>query len=216
MSVTIGNPKVTQPAAIPHTLSPFPCIDFVNSRFTDHTGTGEVFDRLHSAEWREWFAQRCGVTPHRPASVATFRGLAQLRDVLRTLLESGRPPDNATLAQLNAVLGAADQVWELSRVQRTTRLNLTWRNADWAAVMSSTVASYGELLASGGIQRVRVCANPGCTFIFFDESRNRSRRWCESAACGNLVKVRAHRSRKRQVLASRTAKSIVSRRPALQ
>ncbi len=214
MDVTMASAKVTQPAAIPHTLSPFSCIDFVNSRFTDHTGTGEVFDRLQSAEWREWFAQRCGVIPHRPASVATIRALAQLRDVVRNLLESGRPPDNATLAQLNEVLGAADQVWELSRARRNTRLSLTWRNADWAAVMSAAVASYGELLASGRIRRVKVCANPGCTFIFFDESRNRSRRWCESAACGNLVKVRAHRARQRRALAVRTRKSIASRRPA--
>ncbi len=193
-----GGNGLRQPAAIPHTLSPYTCIDFVNSRFTDHTGSGEVFDRLESPEWRLWYAQRCGVTPERQPSRATVTVLRDLRDVLRTLLESGRPPGNSTLAHLNRFLGAPDRFWEMSRLQRTTHLNLRWRREDWPAVMSATVASYAELLTSGGIRRVKVCGNPDCTFMFFDKSRNRSRRWCESAACGNLVKVRAHRARRQR------------------
>ena len=187
-------------APIPHTLSHYTCIDFVNSRFTDHTGTGEVFDRLQSPEWRAWYAERCGLTPRRAASPATVRTMMQLRDLLRPLLESGRPPDVVTTARLNRVLGAAEQVWELSRTQRNIGLHLTWRHADWAAVMAATVASYAELLAGGGAGRVKVCGNPDCTFMFYDESRNRSRRWCETAACGNLVKVRAHRARRQRAV----------------
>jgi predicted RNA-binding Zn ribbon-like protein len=190
------------PDPIPHTLSPYTCIDFVNSRYTDHTGTGEVFDRLESREWREWYAGRCGVTPSRPASAATVRTLMDLRRVVRKLLESGRHPYGATLSHLNDVLSAPDQFWELSRLQRTTRLRLSWRRPDWPAVMAATAASYAELLASGGVSRVRACENPDCTFLFFDESRNRSRRWCESAACGNLVKVRAHRARRQRAAAT--------------
>lgn len=206
--------KVTHPAAIPHTLSPYTCIDFVNSRFTDHTGTGEVFDRLQSPEWRDWYARRCGLIPPRPASGATIGTLTDLRHVLRSLLESGRPPDSPTLARLNRVLGASDQFWELSRVGRTTRLGLSWRHEDWQAVMTATVASYGELLVSGGIQRVTLCANPDCSFMFFDESRNGSRRWCESAACGNLVKVRAHRARRRRAAATGGARKSMAAKEA--
>lgn len=193
-----GSPfRSRQPAAIPHTLSQYTCIDFVNSRFTDHTGTGEIFDRLERPEWRAWYAERCGVAPPRLASLATVRTLMQLRETLRHLLESGRAPGHTTMAQLNEVLGASEQVWKMSRSQRTTRLSLSWQHQDWPAVMAATVASYAEMLVSGGIHRVQVCGNPDCTFVFFDESRNRSRRWCESAACGNLVKVRAHRARRR-------------------
>jgi predicted RNA-binding Zn ribbon-like protein len=194
---------VHQPGAIPHTLSPHTCIDFVNSRFTDHTGTGEVFDRLTSPEWRQWYAERCGIAPGHPVSRAVLRTLIEVRDVLRRLLESRRPPDGATLVLLNDLLSASDQYWELSRHQRATRLGLTWRRADWHAVIAATVASYADLLVNGGIDRVKVCENPGCTWIFVDASRNCSRRWCESAACGNLVKVRAHRARRQRAAGSR-------------
>ena len=43
--------------------------------------------------------------------------------------------------------------------------------------------------------RLRVCGNPRCRFAFIDRSRNRSRIWCESAACGNRIRVGRHRRR---------------------
>lgn len=43
--------------------------------------------------------------------------------------------------------------------------------------------------------RLRVCGNPRCRFAFLDRSRNRSRIWCESAACGNRIRVGRHRRR---------------------
>ncbi|MEO7664687.1 MAG: CGNR zinc finger domain-containing protein [Candidatus Limnocylindrales bacterium] len=43
--------------------------------------------------------------------------------------------------------------------------------------------------------RLRVCANPRCRFAFLDRSRNRSRIWCETAVCGNRIRVGRHRRR---------------------
>jgi len=34
-------------------------------------------------------------------------------------------------------------------------------------------------------------------WAFYDESKNRSRRWCSAAECGNLIKVRRFRERQR-------------------
>jgi predicted RNA-binding Zn ribbon-like protein len=55
------------------------------------------------------------------------------------------------------------------------------------------VVSYGRLVTTGAIDRVRVCDNLDCSFMFHDDTRNRSRRWCEAGICGNLIKVRRHR-----------------------
>lgn len=44
-------------------------------------------------------------------------------------------------------------------------------------------------------ERLRVCANPACRFIFVDRSRNAARRWCEMAVCGNRVKGSRFRHR---------------------
>ena len=43
--------------------------------------------------------------------------------------------------------------------------------------------------------RLRVCANPACRFVFVDRSRNAVRRWCEMAVCGNRLKGRRFRHR---------------------
>lgn len=48
-----------------------------------------------------------------------------------------------------------------------------------------------ELLCSTDVQRIKEC--PGaddCGWLFFDTSKNRSRRWCSMEGCGSRVKMR--------------------------
>jgi predicted RNA-binding Zn ribbon-like protein len=51
------------------------------------------------------------------------------------------------------------------------------------------------LLASIEITRVKQCPGPTCGWVFLDVTRNRSRRWCNSAECGNRSRVQAHYAR---------------------
>jgi len=60
--------------------------------------------------------------------------------------------------------------------------------------MAATVASYAQLLAADGLDRIRVCTNPDCSWLFYDQTRNRSRRWCDPRICGTLRRVRRHRT----------------------
>jgi predicted RNA-binding Zn ribbon-like protein len=57
--------------------------------------------------------------------------------------------------------------------------------------------SAAELLTSPNLGRVKLCAGEGCGWVFLDESRNNSRRWCDSRDCGNRERVRRHLARKR-------------------
>jgi len=45
--------------------------------------------------------------------------------------------------------------------------------------------------------RVRTCGRQGCVLLFFDTSKNGTRRWCTMAVCGNRVKAAAHYERHR-------------------
>ena len=49
-----------------------------------------------------------------------------------------------------------------------------------------------DLLASDRLNRVRLCGSGTCEWVFLDESRNRSRRWCDMSTCGNREKARRH------------------------
>jgi len=47
--------------------------------------------------------------------------------------------------------------------------------------------------------RIRRCEGAGCVLLYYDTSRNGSRRWCDMGACGNRAKAAAHYRRSRAV-----------------
>lgn len=53
-----------------------------------------------------------------------------------------------------------------------------------------------ELLTREDLSRLRICAAADCDWLFFDESRNRSRKWCDMNTCGNRAKIARYRERR--------------------
>jgi predicted RNA-binding Zn ribbon-like protein len=51
-----------------------------------------------------------------------------------------------------------------------------------------------ELLTAGPLDRIKACA--GCRFLFLDETKNRSRRWCSMEDCGTAEKIRRYVARR--------------------
>jgi predicted RNA-binding Zn ribbon-like protein len=49
----------------------------------------------------------------------------------------------------------------------------------------------------GTWSRLKVCANPDCQWAFYDRSRNQQGNWCDMAVCGNRLKNRQLRARRR-------------------
>ena len=43
---------------------------------------------------------------------------------------------------------------------------------------------------------LKICSSDECEWAYYDHSKNRSRHWCEYG-CGNRVKTRAYRARRR-------------------
>jgi predicted RNA-binding Zn ribbon-like protein len=64
----------------------------------------------------------------------------------------------------------------------------------WPVVLSAT-----GLLTTGDLERVKECPpeEGGCGWLFYDMSKNRSRRWCDMAECGSRIKMRRYYARKR-------------------
>ena len=58
---------------------------------------------------------------------------------------------------------------------------------DW--ILNPVIRSAADLLVSEEIRQVKRCADPICGWLFLDISRNRSRRWCDMADCGNRAKA---------------------------
>jgi predicted RNA-binding Zn ribbon-like protein len=63
--------------------------------------------------------------------------------------------------------------------------------------LALVVAVVAEGMADGTWGRVTACPGPHCGWLFYDASKNRSRQWCSMAICGNRVKSREFRARRR-------------------
>jgi predicted RNA-binding Zn ribbon-like protein len=64
------------------------------------------------------------------------------------------------------------------------------------ALLGPVAWSASSLLERGSLERVKQCPADDCGWLFFDHSKNNSRRWCEMATCGNRTKGRRHRERR--------------------
>ena len=93
--------------------------------------------------------------------------------------------------------GAADPdlgpLIERARYRLTPEGRMRPANRGWRGVTDAMLPGLLEL--DRVRDRLRVCANPACRFLFVDRSRNAARRWCEMAVCGNRVKGRRFRHR---------------------
>src|SRR5215831_4574188 len=109
-----------------------------------------------------------------------------------------RETDMAAVRMINALLaetGAIPQI--VAHDGRGPHIHVSRA----AAPMSDRIAAHlamglAELLVAGESGRLRTCASPACSEVFLDESRNRSRRYCDSRTCGNRLHVAAYRARK--------------------
>lgn len=71
----------------------------------------------------------------------------------------------------------------------TLKFKQTEKNLD--TMLPPILQSAVDLLVSkNDLERVKQCEGDPCGWLFFDTSRNRSRRWCSMADCGNRAKAR--------------------------
>ncbi|MGH7932757.1 MAG: CGNR zinc finger domain-containing protein [Candidatus Binataceae bacterium] len=77
-----------------------------------------------------------------------------------------------------------------------------WRVEATEAAATTLLApilwSAGDLLVGPQLRRVRQCANERCLWLFHDDSKNGSRRWCSMKFCGNRAKAQRHYLRQKQ------------------
>jgi predicted RNA-binding Zn ribbon-like protein len=64
-------------------------------------------------------------------------------------------------------------------------------------VLVPIAESAAWLLEHGDPSLVRRCEGPACVLLFYDTTRNRSRRWCSMEGCGSRAKAAAYYRRTR-------------------
>jgi predicted RNA-binding Zn ribbon-like protein len=185
-------------------------LDFANT--VSDRGTPAMVDHLQTAthvlEWSTHAGGLDAATAHRVATALgrdrqagprLLRQALALRGALHGIgaaLARGAAPPAGDLARLRTVarralagaeLGAGPEGgyrWDFSRA------------AAESAVLGPIAWSAVDLLERGPLARIKQCPGPGCGWLFLDQSKNGSRRWCDMATCGNRTKGRRHRARR--------------------
>jgi predicted RNA-binding Zn ribbon-like protein len=142
--------------------------------------------------------------PHRARRV--FKAALQVREAMfRTFAAVARrqPPAHADLAIIARAYRGGLERASLRRsgpaYEWVPSAHAKLEEPLWAVARDAM-----DLLTSPLLKRVRMC--PGlndCGWLFLDETKNGSRRWCSMEGCGNRVKAR--RQAARRTLARRAA-----------
>jgi predicted RNA-binding Zn ribbon-like protein len=117
----------------------------------------------------------------------------QTRDDLRGWCRTAGLPDLAW--------SEADFMDALAPRARLTRVDgrYVWDVGTLDTAPLAPVAwSAADLLVRPLIDRVRLCANEKCRWLFLDESKSGNRRWCSMSACGNRAKAHRHYARQKE------------------
>jgi predicted RNA-binding Zn ribbon-like protein len=203
------NRRQGQEAAFPRLLGERLCLDFANSVETP-LGEPEEFltDFVALARWGNYVgvldedqAAAAGEAERAQPELAAslYSGALELRTSIQHVflaIAEGREVDGEDLAgiqhtylqglqQCQLVLwdGQATWTWAGSGEMSVVELVL-WRVAESAV----------ELLMEGDLTRVKTCS---CGWLFYDTSRNGSRRWCSMEGCGTQAKMRRFTARRR-------------------
>jgi predicted RNA-binding Zn ribbon-like protein len=137
-----------------------------------------------------WARQRELVAARTRFTQADLDRALELREAFRALLR-GEPSahdvaiveDSAHAARLTVELAPGDQ----------PRLRTQAGGID--GLRGRLVAIAFAAMLDGSWARLKTCRN--CRWSFYDESKNRSARWCSMQLCGNRLKTRAYRKRLR-------------------
>lgn len=132
------------------------------------------------------------------------RALGRARKLREALFEifsavaRGRPAPARALAMLQSRLASA---YATPEIVPNAGYALVWRDdrTTFESLLSPIVRSAVDLLTAPEADRVRLCAAEDCAWVFLDESRNRSRQWCDMTVCGNRAKARRFYSRRREL-----------------
>ena len=173
-------------------------VDLANSEMWD--GYGHLTDFLEDPQWIGDFLAfwRFRVRPAGPAEV---RELRTLRKLLREVVDKtskGEALEKADLEALNSWL-KIPVFRRLVEDQNGLLLECEAVQIGWPAALACIAASLAESLTHQPHERLKLCANPGCLWVFVDRTKGNIRRWCNDATCGNRDRVRRSRAAQKRV-----------------
>jgi predicted RNA-binding Zn ribbon-like protein len=129
-----------------------------------------------------------------------LRSALELREIIyATAVEiaARRPTPRAPMEALARIHAACLACAKLTPFEGRYVWTWTANETPVEAVLGPITLSALATLTQGDLSRIKQCQGEKCGWLFFDATKNKSRRWCEMEVCGNRAKQRRHTARKR-------------------
>jgi predicted RNA-binding Zn ribbon-like protein len=191
--------------------------DFVN---TDDLENGFPLERLPTlGDALSWFVQRGVIhiegaqrlgrqSDADPGSAA--RDLARIHAVRGALREVAdaivdhRPPQAGALDTVNRALHARQVIELVPSSDGCVAVDHRHVGDPIDDALARLCDPLVTELTGGTPERIRICDNDRCRWVFYDTSRTGRRRWCDMATCGNRAKAARHRAKSKATSAPDT------------
>jgi predicted RNA-binding Zn ribbon-like protein len=124
-----------------------------------------------------------------------FAAAIELREAIYRIFAAcaaSEPVSNEDLALLNSALREAPRRETLAQLDGGFAWQANQIGVSAAGLLAPVLWSAADLLTRANRRRVRRCANDACLWLFVDESKAGTRRWCDMSSCGNRAKSRRH------------------------
>ncbi len=202
------NMNETRDAENHHLIGGALCLDFANTLYGHTEAIHEyLFDYRDLVLWSrhveilslhqtETLLMKWEQVPSE--SKAVFFQAIELRESIYRIFASlahASAPQGDDLARLHRAWMESQVHSKLIRTE--DGFTMGWGDEDALdSMLWRIIGSAVKLLTSNELQRVKQCG--GCDWLFYDNSRNRSRRWCSMDACGNRLKMARRYKRSKQ------------------
>jgi predicted RNA-binding Zn ribbon-like protein len=130
-----------------------------------------------------------------------------LRSQLRHFVEKAKSNGALHIDQL-AALNAWLKVPVIPRLeedQNGLHLALVPVQSGWDVILANIASSFAEGLVQQTHDRLKICTNEDCRWIFIDATKGNVRRWCSNSTCGNRFRVRRARATAKQAPSKRAS-----------
>jgi predicted RNA-binding Zn ribbon-like protein len=183
-------------------------LDFVN---TEPMRNGERVDLLPElGDLVDWLETAAGLPPDQARRARRWEGKDEGSEVLREAralraalregaerLARGKAVGERAVAAINRVLGSRPAYRELVREGKRWMSRERPASTSPYHLLVPIAESAAWLLEHGDPSLVRRCEGSSCVLLFYDTTRNRSRRWCSMEGCGSRAKAAAYYRRAR-------------------
>jgi predicted RNA-binding Zn ribbon-like protein len=184
-------------------------LDFINTlesdagRVTDELGSAEValewltgHDLMHR-EAKDHLLRHFSDAPRESTRILAKmkRVRAAMREIVDAAVE-GRAASTGDLKELNRAM-RTHYVYELLPSADGVSLDHRHQGDPVDGALARLAESIARELIQGHPERLRICENQQCRYVFADTSRTGRRKWCDMSTCGNRAKVARHRARQK-------------------